>query len=176
MKRVKDFSDVDYGAMLKENDIFVNHGEGRYMNAPRSVPNHGYLNHQKKSVFGNYMVYTGNDMLFDVWVLVRGTHIDIVDGAQFVESFDAGEKLLESQTSDMDILRPKYQIYLSRLTDSESTDRFYMGVRLYRSGKIYKNSQIIFGLGINPRKEELNFDKYGFLPSERREVEDWFSS
>lgn len=184
------FDAHDYGVLLEENGEFVNRGKGLYMPTPSTVPNYGYLDGEKQSIFNCYMAYIGNDRVFDTWILIDGICIDIVDNCQFTRSFDT-EWMLKDE-NEIDIIGPKYQLYLTRLTDYKPTERYYMGVKLYRDDKLYKNCRIIFGLGINPNGiEDLNFfskhysdpvileyneqlSKYHFTNSELRELSDWF--
>lgn len=191
------FDGNDYGALVEENGVFVNRGMGAYMKTPRTVPKYGYLDGERKSIFNCYHAYVGADRMFGTWVLINGTHVDIVRDGQFESSFDADEKLATLTEDEFVISRPSskspdYQIYLTRLTDSKKTDRFYMGLQLFHGDKLYKNCRIIFGLGINPNgvfELEKNLKRrncdiplehvkhssmYGFTNSELRELEEWF--
>lgn len=171
------FDHNDYGVLLEEDGVFLNRGSGLWMKPSKFVPNYGYLKGEKKSIFNCYQAYVGNDKMFDVWILISGTHIDIVDKCQFINSFDAHDiEFDKCADGAIDIVGAKYQIYLSPLTDSKRTDRYYMGVKLYRNGKVYKNCRIIFGLGINPNGiDESGNSKYGFTESELQELNEWFA-
>lgn len=178
MKSENGFDYNDYGVMLDVGGSFVNRDAGLWMKPPKTVPNYGFFKGERKSIFNCYQAYIGNDRMFGTWVLIRDTHVDIVDRCQFVRSFDANDIEFDKiADGSIDIVGANYQIYLSPLTDSKRTSRYYMGVKLYRNDNPYKNCRIIFGLGINPNGiDDAAISRYGFTESELLEIEGWSNS
>lgn len=175
----------DYGALLSVDGVFVNKFSSRFMNTPRTVPDHGFYKGAPRDIFDNYMVYAGQNKLYGLWVLIYGTEVTVIYDCQFVDIIHASDDFpylknggsycyqRHTRKEDIDI-----ELYLEPLCPDTTEDRFFLS--FYTPDQIGNkhNNVIIFGLGITPEEskweENLNNETYAFTEAEKTEIRGWF--